>query len=574
MQRDWADSKHVRDKSEIRDLVYAIEQAETVWTPAPVTIEKVLLPLFQVCKDRLNSYFLDAWAAFVKTDDATLQTDYFELYNEAVFYWFALWSETEPERALEYFNTRKIRGQTYLTRRLRDLQFKLSREKNRDWKVLIKQVATFDTVTEQFLQVVRNVASMNYRTWDPLIAEIEAYRDDKISWEGNTAKVELSQPILDALKKLKKLGPDPQKDFDALLAETEKALYEMYLRYDKELAEKFRRSSPVVIIAVKPIEGLLDGDAPPDVTEMLLLRMVPASLVATSQTSAYAREFTQYTEFRTRYMRRWTEEIREIMTAHMRTSRGGGGTMLDWMAQALEENVWLPSSPIFEGAIARGLVDPVRIILESGKIDPGYGHSHPLNEAVESNSAEMVRLLLADPRIRPEDPQSRAISVACTDNKPVALRVLLEDGRANPDVQKPGKANRYLLLAVERNFPAILALLLKDGRAKPELGVNAVLFNAVSSFFGVACVVELLKDKRVRVDEGIVEEAINAPSVAILDALLKSDRLDTDAVTAYKYMRLRWIDTRTGTYYQDFNEEIEDRLLEEPTVRHYLHTEQ
>lgn len=306
-----------------------------------------------------------------------------------------------------------------------------------------------------------------------------------------------------------------------------------------------------------------DDGMPDEVLEQILLRMDPPTLLRSADTYARVARFVSDANFRLRYMQHRPEDIRRVMARLL----ADPGIMLAWMPQSISSGVWSPLMPSFYRAIRLGRLEPIRIILESGRINPGTSHSRSLTVAADSGQIRVLQLLLQDQRVKPEDPANRAMEAACMKGHEIALRVLLVDGRAQPNGWLNQGVNRYLQIAVEHNKPAILKLLLSDKRAKPQLENQALLFQAVLSN-QIECVLVLLDDERVLPDWGMLAVAINHQYKALIDILLNDGRMS--AVEGYIHMRLKWIDNVTGQFDPSFDREIERRFLEEQDVRDFL----
>ena len=290
-----------------------------------------------------------------------------------------------------------------------------------------------------------------------------------------------------------------------------------------------------------------DMDAlPEDDFEAVLMRLPPRGLVAFAKASRRAQAFASDPKFRLRYMKRQKIRMRLIM----RTLCTRPDIMLDWMPQALENNIWDPRTSAHQ-----------------------YGDMtlNALEEAALNGRVAVVRYLLVDGRVAPTQ---QALENAIVANSEGSVALLLADPRLDPTAYAQRGFNGHILTAItETRTPAILRLLLADGRADPGLLFSHALWVATSAM-SVEHARALLEDPRVLPNDTIMRTAIEKQSLPLLDLFLNDGR--ADPVEAWQFMKTRWGPSRWTTkdagkeYREGFDRAIEARLLQDPRIKEYL----
>lgn len=134
--------------------------------------------------------------------------------------------------------------------------------------------------------------------------------------------------------------------------------------------------------------------------------------------------------------------------------------------------------------VVQGHAGIVRLLLAQPSVDPTRHYSKEpnfeecgtlLTIASRRGHVEVVKALLEDGRVDPRDKESECLSVASWVGNVEVVQALLEDGRAEPD----WNTNYMLVIAADDGDVDVTRMLLKDGRVDPTIEDNSTLQIAI-----------------------------------------------------------------------------------------------
>ena len=164
------------------------------------------------------------------------------------------------------------------------------------------------------------------------------------------------------------------------------------------------------------------------------------------------------------------------------------------MVASLLEDVVNPvvRSMAMEAAAQHGHVDVVKLLLESGQVDPAVQNNFPIRVASRGGHIAVVSLLLKSDLVDPAAANNDAISQAAYNGHAAVVEKLLDSNSVDPGVYN----NQAIRYAAQKGYIETVKLLLKSDLVNPADKNNEAIRWAAEA--GHEDIVEiLLRDNRV-----------------------------------------------------------------------------
>lgn len=142
-----------------------------------------------------------------------------------------------------------------------------------------------------------------------------------------------------------------------------------------------------------------------------------------------------------------------------------------WMIRYFLSKGWVPSSQDFIWAVELGALEIVKVLLESGQVNPADYHNEAISAAACQKNPAMIQILLADPRVNPGDYDNQALFSALLRENLEVVKLLLADPRVNPAARQ----NMAIISVASGNRLEEAKLLLADPRVNPADQDNLAL---------------------------------------------------------------------------------------------------